>query len=369
MITPSEILLEAESIAQLGSWVWDFDSDRLSATAQLWRIFDLPPTESARIEDTFLKRVHTEDYDRLKELLTKQRLNPKPFEEEFKIVRTDRTERLVRAKTKIVYDAAKSPIRMFGTLQDITELKLLKEKHQENLIRMFQNFAHQIKGPATQALVRAQHALDSLETEREKCLVRPVRGLCRKVKRVTFSLHILADMESNSVNFRILDTKRLVKMLIEAAQDAELTIEDYRNVVYLVDRDSFRVRSSDLVRVDYDLLEQCIGNLYDNAAKYSYPNSKVHVYGGYTTSGRFQIAVASTGIPLMGSEVRQCVMRGWRSEQAKFVTGEGSGIGLYVVDKAMGAMGAQLVVVPTEDNVTEFKLTFPAQNFSQAYGI
>ena len=260
-----------------------------------------------------------------------------------------------------MWDEAQLPVRMFGTLQDITELKLLNEKHQADLIRMFQNFAHQIKGPAAQALIRVQRALDSLETEQDKRLIRPVRGLCRKVKRVTFSLHILAEMELNNLNLRVLDMTRLAKMLSEAAQDVELTIEDHRNIRFSVDKESFTLRRGDVVRIDYDLLEQCIGNVLDNAAKYSYAHTVVHVFGGYTNSGRFQITISNTGVPLKGSEVRQCILRGWRSEQAKLFTGEGSGIGLYVVDKAMKTMGGQLLVIPTEDGVTEFKLTFPIQ--------
>jgi len=68
-------------------------------------------------------------------------------------------------------------------------------------------------------------------------------------------------------------------------------------------------------------------------------HSAVRVYGGYTGSGHFQIAVASTGIRLNGEQARLCIQRGWRSEEAEWVTGEGNGIGLYVVDRAMKAMG------------------------------
>jgi signal transduction histidine kinase len=358
-VSQTDILREAESIAQLGSWVWELETNRLTGTEELWRIFDLPANNDAPIKDTFLVRVHSADYEMVKSFLDQLTFNPESFERDFTIVRADRSERLIRAKGKLVCDYAQLPFRMFGTLQDITELKLLNEKHQADLIRMFQNFAHQIRGPAAQALVRAQRALDSIDTEQNKCLVRPVRGLCRKVVRVTFNLHILAEMEQRNLNWRLLDTKRLTKLLSDAAQDAELTIEDYRNVRFSIDKSSFPLRTGDAVRVDHDLLEQCIGNIFDNAAKYSYAHTAVRVYGGYTGSGHYQIGIASTGIRLTGDQARLCIQRGWRSQDAQLVTGEGNGIGLYVVSRAMKAMGGQLVVIPTEDNVTEFKLTFP----------
>lgn len=52
--------------------------------------------------------------------------------------------------------------------------------------------------------------------------------------------------------------------------------------------------------------------------------------------------------------------RRWRSQDAVLTTGEGSGIGLWLVDHIMKAHRGHLVIIPTRpDNVTEVKLVFP----------
>jgi len=51
---------------------------------------------------------------------------------------------------------------------------------------------------------------------------------------------------------------------------------------------------------------------------------------------------------------------------AAATTGEGSGIGLWIVENIMEAHNGELIVVPTTSNgVTEIKLVFPLSKRSQ----
>jgi signal transduction histidine kinase len=116
-------LREAERIAQLGSWDWDLTTDKFSISDQLWRMCELMPDENTSIEDAFLIRVHPEDYDRVKYKMDEIRRNQRPFDIEFRIVRTDGSQRLLMAKAMVQEDGAGLPLRMYGTFQDITETR------------------------------------------------------------------------------------------------------------------------------------------------------------------------------------------------------------------------------------------------------
>jgi signal transduction histidine kinase len=114
------------------------------------------------------------------------------------------------------------------------------------------------------------------------------------------------------------------------------------------------------VKADQDLLRQALDCLLDNAVKYSWPNTTTRIYGGLTGTNRFHISVVSKGILLRPKEASICTERGWRSDEAASVTGEGTGIGLWIVDHIMRAHCGELGVVPTsEKDMTEFKLIFP----------
>jgi signal transduction histidine kinase len=122
------------------------------------------------------------------------------------------------------------------------------------------------------------------------------------------------------------------------------------------------VLASARVRFDRHLLEQAILNLLDNAAKYSFSDTVIGIYGGLTGPDRFHISIVNKGFRLSASDAAKAVKRGWRSEDARHSTGEGSGIGLWIVDNIMKAHGGELVVVPSDlDGYTEVKLIFPME--------
>src|SRR5205085_2574061 len=120
------------------------------------------------------------------------------------------------------------------------------------------------------------------------------------------------------------------------------------------------------VEIDPDLLDQAISNLLDNAAKYSFPHTRIDVTWGMTRGDRFHITVLNRGLSIRPDEIRSCRNRGWRGSRAMATTGEGSGIGLWIVENIMRAHRGELIVSPTSSNgVTEIKLVFPTVKGNQ----
>jgi signal transduction histidine kinase len=128
------------------------------------------------------------------------------------------------------------------------------------------------------------------------------------------------------------------------------------------------------VEADWALLEQCINNIVDNAAKYSFDQTVVSVSGGIQAKGgEFYISVANEGFEVKPDEVPKLKQRGYRSDNAVWATGEGSGIGLWIVDEIMLAHGGMLSIAPTQNGVTEVRLAFPivkgVEKLTDAQGI
>ena len=139
-----------------------------------------------------------------------------------------------------------------------------------------------------------------------------------------------------------------------------MMVPRYRNVGFRVDAESVdRIGSLHGYRIDYDLLEQALNNVLDNAGKYSYDNTTVRIVASRTGKD-LCISVINTGIKIEQREIESCKMRGWQSDAARSVKGEGRGIGLWVVDHIMRAQGGTLVIRPTGANgETEVRLEFP----------
>lgn len=120
------LLSEAERVAQLGSWQWDIEEDRVTWSEEMYRIYGLEQDELSFEE--FLARVHPDDRDYAREVVGAAYAAQEPFEFFHRIVRPDGEVRLLRARGKPIFDETGELIRMVGTGQDVTELKQTEAK-------------------------------------------------------------------------------------------------------------------------------------------------------------------------------------------------------------------------------------------------
>ena len=240
------------------------------------------------------------------------------------------------------------------------------ERMQKEQAEAFENLGHQLKSPIYQAYARIQALLNDEQTDgKSRSQLQAVRGLWGKAKRVAMSTGLfakLARQEMLEPAKRRLEYEYLIKVLSETASDHELLTDPLRGIRFRVDRRSYDVLRLVNVEIDHELLEQAINNLLDNAAKYSYPETRIDVTWGLTRADRFHITVLNKGLQIRPEDVRDVRNRGWRGRLAAVTTGEGSGIGLWIVENIMQAHNGELVVIPTTANgVTEIKLVFPTQ--------
>ena len=143
---------------------------------------------------------------------------------------------------------------------------------------------------------------------------------------------------------------------------------------------SFASRSSDreivviahepmFVDADPELLQLTIGQLIENACKYSQPGSSIHV--GTETVGDFVcLNVTNNGSSISPHERRRIFERFYRGADARRST-SGTGLGLYVARKIAVAHGGSLELeagTQAENNVT-FSLKLPTAKEGQEYAV
>jgi signal transduction histidine kinase len=239
-----------------------------------------------------------------------------------------------------------------GRLQDArTNLELALRTEAEAM----EDLKHQLVSPLRAAANRTDSVLRNGRFDRRvEAQLKAVRGLCRKAGRVAMSAGVFATLSRGqqpvSKPERI-GADDLVRLLIAAADDAQVLGDPRRGITFEVDRESVRGMARGLVHVDTSFLQQCVGNILDNAAKYGYECTRVRI-GAETGPRALTLTIASTGIPLTPAEVLHAVERNWRGETARSTTGEGSGLGLWIVDHLMRAMGGRVVINACADLTT-----------------
>lgn len=122
-------LSEAQRIAHIGDWIWDLPSDKIAWSDEVYRIFGHEPQSFVpHYEVEFLQAIHPDNREGVVEAVASALDGGTSYEVVHRIVRPDGTERTVRERGEASYDAAGVPIRMVGTVQDITESTLALEQ-------------------------------------------------------------------------------------------------------------------------------------------------------------------------------------------------------------------------------------------------
>ncbi|MDP2895444.1 MAG: PAS domain S-box protein [bacterium] len=123
-----EGLAEAQRIAHLGNWDWNIVTNGLSWSDEVYRIFGLEPQEFGATYDAFLESVHLEDRQSLNEAVNRSLADPNVhYSIEHRVIWPDGTQRVVHERGEVTFDEKGKPIRMIGTVHDITERKQAEE--------------------------------------------------------------------------------------------------------------------------------------------------------------------------------------------------------------------------------------------------
>ena len=135
-------LAEAQRIAHLGNWVWDIDTNDRHWSDEIYRIFGLAPQEFRATYEAFLASVHPDDREFVEQSVDDALYRNKPYSIDHRVVRPDGSERVVHERAEVTFSETSKPVRMAGTVQDITERKLAQRAIQAGeatLTAIFQN--------------------------------------------------------------------------------------------------------------------------------------------------------------------------------------------------------------------------------------
>ncbi|MFA5111264.1 MAG: PAS domain-containing protein [Desulfobaccales bacterium] len=125
-------LAEAQNIAHLGNWEWDLREDEAFWSDELFRIFHLPQGPRGLNYEEFLRYVHPEDCEMVRDTFAATLASRRPHGIDFRIVLDDRTVRFLRAETRVQCDTEGIPVKLLGIMQNITDRKHVEEKLRES---------------------------------------------------------------------------------------------------------------------------------------------------------------------------------------------------------------------------------------------
>jgi diguanylate cyclase (GGDEF)-like protein/PAS domain S-box-containing protein len=124
----AKMLSESQKVAHIGSYVNNIHDDYWTCSEELDRIFGIDASYP-HTNNGWINIVHPEFRDELFEYTSKVYAQRLFFDKEYKIVRlNDGQERWVHGLGRLEFDENEAPLKLIGTIQDITERKLKDEE-------------------------------------------------------------------------------------------------------------------------------------------------------------------------------------------------------------------------------------------------
>jgi PAS domain S-box-containing protein len=120
-------MAEAQRLARIGSWEWEVSTDSVSWSNEHFRLLGLEPGTVTPSLDVYLQHVHPDDRAKAKATLNLSRRSGGPFAYHQQIVRADGVVRTLYSRGEAVYGADGTPVRLRGTIQDVTEQRAAAE--------------------------------------------------------------------------------------------------------------------------------------------------------------------------------------------------------------------------------------------------
>ncbi len=339
------ILAQAGQMAHLGAWWIDLatvdglERNRLWWSDEVYRIFGYQPGEVAVTPVLFLERVHPEDRARVRAALAQAIAEGRSYEAEHRIVRPDGSERVVLEHAQIHYDRDGRPRRAVGAVQDVTERKQAEHALREadrNKTEFLAMLSHELRNPLA-PIRNSIYILERAQPDGEQAR-RARTVIDRQVRQMTRLIDDLLDVT------RISRGKiRLQRERLDLCSLVRRTAEDHRSEF---ERSGVRfelaLEEAPLdVHGDPTRLAQIVGNLLQNAAKFTPPGGRARLELR-RRGDRVLIVVGDTGVGIAPEMLRQLFVPFVQSEHTLDRSRGGLGLGLALVSGLVALHGGSV---------------------------
>jgi two-component system, sensor histidine kinase PdtaS len=116
-------LARRQRLISVGNWDWNLETKEYSWSDKMYQIFNLKPQQFPLRTGTFLKCVHPEDKQKVVRALGKALVGEQSYNIDHRIVWLDGSVRFIHGEAAVTFDKIGRPIRIVGTVQDITVMQ------------------------------------------------------------------------------------------------------------------------------------------------------------------------------------------------------------------------------------------------------
>jgi PAS domain S-box-containing protein len=347
-------LNRAQEVAHVGHWDLNFQTGEAIWSAEACRIYGLSPENKIHSYDEWISFIHPDDYEYVQATIQQAREQQSDAEFEHRILLRNGTVKYLRSISKIELDDKNSIVGIYGVCQDITEIKRAQERilaATTELETYIYKSSHDLHAPLSSIL-----------------------GLINVSRTEIFDPVAVRYFQMIESQAKKLDTARVEFIKAMQIKDASIFDEEVHiNAVVGDILDGLREeRGFSRLRINVNvapdetlignefLMRTILENLIENSIKYQDYNRddsvlKIDLRRKHLST---ELIVEDNGVgidPAMHDKVFNMCYRASDSSN-------GSGLGLYLVKKAVEKLDAKMSLVSSPGKGTRFTLSFVQAN-------
>lgn len=349
-------LAEAQRLAHIGSWTWDFRTNTGWWSPELYRIHRRDPALPLPGPADLSKFFTPESGAALHEAAERLSRDGAPFELELESISPDGVHTWVSTHGEAVRDNAGRLVGLRGTSQDITRLKEL-ERMKEEWTSVIAHDLRQPIGVITMSveMLPEQHVGEI--SKPESAIVHHIRSAAQSLNRMVNDLLDVSRIEAHRLSLERawVDPRRLVHE----------TLEHLRHLTEHCRVDISTEGALSPVYADPGRFEQILGNLVSNAVRYGDRSAGIRVL--LTQRGdEVLFSVVNRGRGITDEQLSRLFTRFGRSTTTPGAGVQGIGLGLYIARGLVEAHGGRMWAESRPGETTTFNFSLPCRDAAAA---
>lgn len=338
-------LQEAQRIGRMGNWSWDILSDQFYWSDEIFRIFGYESGEINPSQERFIATLHPDDVVTLKLAEQDSFSQGNRHSIDHRIILPTGEERWVHEEVIATLGEDGKPVKLAGTIQEITERKLIEqnlrqakeEAEQASKAKsvFLSRMSHELRTPLNAILGFSQVLQMDTITEEQQIFVTEIRQAGDHLLALINELLDLSRIEAGRL-LVVMESTSLKEVLDEAIILTRGLMEKRQLQLHMNCTENYNV-IADKIR-----LRQVLVNLLSNAAKYNKYGGDINI-ACESCDDIIKITIVDSGFGIKPEHMQKLFVPFERMD-AESSGVDGSGIGLalskQIIELMNGAIGA-----------------------------
>jgi len=352
------LLADAEKVAHIGSWSRDLSSNEVTWSEETYRILGATASQFDGTLEGAIRWIHPDDQETARQM-SRDVERGETIEMMLRFIRADGAQRNVRTRAELVRNQLGQPMRVVGTLKDVTERIEAEERERKlriqledaqrlsELGRVAANIAHEVNNvlmainPQAELVDRAAPGNSNVQAAATR-----IRSAVSRGRRITEE--ILRFTHPREPEIVEIDARQWLKNVVEEVRT--LVPQRIRIVLDLPEE-------AVVIHGDRAQLDQVILNLCSNAQN-AIPEDGVMTIRLKSNESPFvDVTIADTGVGISKGILPRIFEPLFSGTQAR-----GSGLGLAVARQIVTQHGGSINAVsqPGQGSIFTIRLPRPA---------